>query len=275
MLAVIADIHGNLAALEAVLADLKQTRADQLVCLGDVASFGPQPRETLQRVQELRCPVVMGNADAAMLESPPPDPTRPALFTDIERWCAEQLSDTDRAFIQTFQQTVGLELDGLPILCFHGSPNSYNDEIVATTPDETLAEFFQECAPLMFGGHTHTQLLRRYQDLTFVNPGSVGLPFEVFPDGSVRNPRAYAYGLQRSFYGPITFRSKVTSLGFSLYKRPQRESYQSCAEVGSTTEGSESPQFVKPCHMRKPCPQPGQGRIRAARGCAGTTKHNF
>ena len=197
MLAVIADIHGNLAALEAVLADLKQTRADQLVCLGDVASGGPQPHETLRRIQELECPVVMGNADWELLD----ESTRKALktldvtFFDLATWCAGQLTDADQAFIRTFQTTVRLELDGLPVLCFHGSPNSYNDEIVATTPDETLAEFFQEHASLMFGGHTHTQLLRRYQDLTFVNPGSVGLPFEVLPDGSVRNPARAEYAL--------------------------------------------------------------------------------
>ena len=64
--------------------------------------------------------------------------------------------------------------------------------------------------------------------------------------------RAYAYGLQRSFYGPTIFRSKVSYLGFFLCKRPQRGQYQSYTEVGSTTEGSGSPQFVKSCHMRKP-----------------------
>ena len=198
-----ADIHGNLAALEAVLADIEKIGADQLVCLGDVASGGPQPRETLRRVRELGCPVVMGNADWELLD----ESTREALkaldviFFDVASWCADQLSDADRAFIRTFQKTVRLELDSLPILCFHGSPNSYNDEIVATTPDETLAEFFQEHAPLMFGGHTHTQLLRQYQDVTFVNPGSVGLPFEVLPDGSARNPAWAEYTLAEVIEG--------------------------------------------------------------------------
>ena len=196
MLAVMADIHGNLAALEAVLDDIEKTGADQLVCLGDVASFGPQPRETLRRVQELCCPVVMGNADWEMLDATTREALRTSEMTfDIVSWCAEQLSDADRDFIRTFQKTVRLELGSLSILCFHGSPNSYNDKIVATTPDETLAEFFGERAPLMFGGHTHTQLLRRYQDLTFVNPGSAGLPFERFLDGQVRNPAWAEYAL--------------------------------------------------------------------------------
>lgn len=57
MLAVISDIHGNSVALEAVLRDLQTVGAEGIVCLGDVAGFGPQPRETLRRVQALGCPV--------------------------------------------------------------------------------------------------------------------------------------------------------------------------------------------------------------------------
>lgn len=207
-LAVFGDVHGNLTALEATLEDAEEQGANRFVCLGDVASFGPQPRETLRRVQALGCPVVVGNADAAMLELPLPDASRPALFTDVERWCAERLTDADRDFIRTFQKTVRLELDSLPILCFHGSPRSYDDVITATTPDETLAEFFGERAPLMFGGHTHVQLLRRFQDTVFVNPGSVGLPFERLPDGRVQNPARAEYVLVETLQGQpnITFR---------------------------------------------------------------------
>ncbi len=94
------------------------------------------------------------------------------------------------------------------MLCFHGSPGSYSDEIVVATPDKTLAELFQERAPLMFGGHTHTQLLRRFEDTTFVNPGSVGLPFGILPDGRARNPAWAEYVLVNIASGQpsITFR---------------------------------------------------------------------
>lgn len=189
MLAVIADIHGNLEGLEAALEDIKQVGADQLVCLGDVGSGGPQPRETLRRVQELHCPVVLGNTDMYLIgpsaKAAMVNPSeRMRYLLAIERWCAEQLTDADHAFVRTFQKTVRLELGGFPILCFHGSPKSYSDLIVATTPDETLAELLTERAPLMLGGHTHVQLLRRYQDVTFVNPGSVGRPYETSPTGA-------------------------------------------------------------------------------------------
>ncbi len=101
-----------------------------------------------------------------------------------------------------------LELSGLPVLCVHGSPRSYNDAIVAATPDEAVADFFTERAPLMLGGHTHVQLLRRYQDVIFVNPGSVGLPYEMLPDGRVRNSPWAEYALLEVVKGQpsITFR---------------------------------------------------------------------
>lgn len=209
-LAVFGDVHGNLAALEAVLEDAEAVGADRFVCLGDVASFGPQPRETLTRIKALGCPVVMGNADWELLDVPTREVLKTASesFFDIASWCTEQLTDEDRDFIRTFQKTVRLELDGLPVFCFHGSPRSYDDEIVATTPDEALTGFFQERAPLMFGGHTHVQLLRRYEDVTFVNPGSVGLPFERLPDGRVRNPARAEYALLEPLRGQpsVTFR---------------------------------------------------------------------
>jgi predicted phosphodiesterase len=62
-IALIADIHGNVVALDEVLAELEEKAVDQIVCLGDVAAGGPRPVETLERLRELDCPVVMGNAD--------------------------------------------------------------------------------------------------------------------------------------------------------------------------------------------------------------------
>ena len=100
--ALISDIHGNLTALEAVLAELADEPVDQIVCLGDVAIFGPQPREALARVRELACPVVMGNTDAWAL-SPTPHPVRDEetrFFNAVELWGAAELTDADRVVIR-------------------------------------------------------------------------------------------------------------------------------------------------------------------------------
>jgi len=66
-IAILADIHGNLPALDAVLAQIDAEGIERVVCLGDVATLGPQPREVIARVRALGCPVVMGNTDAILL----------------------------------------------------------------------------------------------------------------------------------------------------------------------------------------------------------------
>lgn len=187
--ALLADIHGNLPALDTVLSDLSRETIDQIICLGDVAIFGPQPRAALARVRSLDCPVVMGNTDAWVLNpSPHPVPDEEsAYFNALELWGAEQLAAEDRDFIRTFQSTVHLELgDGATLLGYHGSPDSFNDRIVATTPDDELAAMFAgQRATIMAGGHTHTPLVRRYQESLIVNPGSVGLPWVKFAGSNV------------------------------------------------------------------------------------------
>ncbi len=193
-IALIADIHGNLAAFEAVLEALDRERADQIVCLGDVASIGPQPREVLARVRGLSCPVVMGNADAELLD--PEAMTKAATtddmkrFADITRWGADQLDDADRTFIASFHPTVAISLGaGKRLLCCHGSPRSYDDIIVAVTPDEEIDGMMAgKEADVVAGGHTHIRLLRAHRGREIVNPGSVGLAYEFLGDGSVRVP---------------------------------------------------------------------------------------
>ena len=192
-IALIADIHGNLAALDAVLDALQAEPPDQIVCLGDVAATGPQPHEVLRRLRELGCPMVMGNADAELL-----DVSFPALETDedtrrimdISRWCAAQLDDADRAFLASFQSTVEISLgDEKRLLCCHGSPRSYDDVIVTTTSDDEIDGMMsRQDATIITGGHTHIRMLRAYRGQEIVNPGSVGLAYQFLPDGSVRVP---------------------------------------------------------------------------------------
>jgi putative phosphoesterase len=192
-IALVADIHGNLAAFDAVLDALQAEQPDQIVCLGDVAATGPQPSEVLHRLRELGCPVVMGNADAELLDVAPPGTETDEVsrrIADISRWCAAQLDDADRVYLASFQPTVEVSLgDERSLLCCHGSPRSYDDVIVAATPDDELeAKIANLDAAIIAGGHTHIQMLRAYRGREIVNPGSVGLAYQFFPDGSVRVP---------------------------------------------------------------------------------------
>jgi len=199
-IAIIADIHANLVALETVLVDLDRTDPDQIICLGDVAVTGPQPREALTRLRHLGCPVVMGNGDDWLLDPRPypEDEENSRRFSEMDLWCAGQLAPDDLDYVRTFLPTIELPLGaGASLLCFHGSPKSNTDIITATTPDDDLGLLLGGFrATVLAGGHTHAQLLRRYRDMVLVNPGSVGLPYEHDAvTNEDRNPPWAEYGL--------------------------------------------------------------------------------
>ncbi len=197
---IIADVHGNLAALDAVLAALAADPPDELVCLGDVAATGPQSRDVITRLRDLDCHAVMGNTDAWLL-SPPrtidaadEDARR---IDEIDRWCAAQITDEDRTFIRSFRSTIELPLPSdASLLCYHGSPRGFDDVIAATTPDEELAPMLAgHQASIMAGGHWHFQMLRRYEDVILLNPGSVGLAYDLRPDGRAVVPARAEFAL--------------------------------------------------------------------------------
>src|SRR5215211_252104 len=99
----IADIHGNVMALDAVLDKMGRDDVDQIVCLGDVAALGPQPGTVIVRLRDLGCPCVLGNTDAWLLPDPPlsAEPATTVAVAGLTRWCAEQLSDADVAFLRS------------------------------------------------------------------------------------------------------------------------------------------------------------------------------
>jgi predicted phosphodiesterase len=178
--AVISDIHGNCVALDAVLADIRERPVDQMVCLGDAIQGGAQPAETVARLRALACPVVMGNADALLLSG---ENTGAKPITErqlaVREWSLSRLSTQDCDYIRSFQPTITLELGpGWRLLCFHGSPTSFNDVILPKTPDDEVLRLLQpQPGQALTGGHTHRQQVRSLGAAFFFNPGSVGLPF--------------------------------------------------------------------------------------------------
>jgi len=185
-IAIISDVHGNCFAFDAVLDDIQRQGVERIVCLGDMLQGGAQPAETLARLRELNCPVVMGNADAWLLtgqETSAESTSEQQLA--VRAWAIAQLSADDQAFISQFQPTIEIALEaGKKLLSFHGSPRSFDDVILPSTPDETVRQFLSGFdATLLTGGHTHTQQLRRLDDSWYFNPGSVSLSYSRNPQG--------------------------------------------------------------------------------------------
>ena len=176
------DIHASLVALQAVLADIDREQVDQIVCLGDVAALGPQPRAVVARLEALECPCVMGNHDYHLLNPDMANEYAPGV-AETTAWCAAQLSEADFDYLRSFQPLIEVPLGAqATLLCFHGSPRSNMDYILATTPVAELDEMLAgHTATVMAGGHTHVHLLRQHKGVTIVNAGSVGWPFEQMP----------------------------------------------------------------------------------------------
>lgn len=183
-IAVFSDVHGNCIAFDAMLADLKQHAVERMVCLGDAIQGGPQPREVVSRLRELACPVVMGNSDAWLLTgretgSEPITPERLRKIRAVREWSLTQLSADDKTFIEKFQPTVTIEAEnGRRLLCFHGSPEDFDDVILPTTPEEEFQRYLAKYASnVLAGGHTHIQHIRRIVESLYFNPGSVGFAY--------------------------------------------------------------------------------------------------
>lgn len=179
-IALISDIHGNLPALKAALDDIRAQGVDQIVFLGDAATLGPHPTETLEFLDAWNCICIQGNHDAAMLD--------PAQATDFQitatliptlEWGRDLLSESDFDFLRSFLPTYELDLGhDIKILCYHGSPRSNTDMILSATDEQTLDGFFAgRTANLLTGGHTHIQMIRQRGEQVIINPGSVGNAF--------------------------------------------------------------------------------------------------
>ena len=177
---VISDIHGNLTALQAVLKDLEERRVDEIICLGDIVTLGPLPKETFALLQESGCSFIKGNHEGALLdpENSEEFEITSHLIPDLY-WCREQLSLPDLKKIEAFPATLTRTLpNGVRVLFFHGSPHSPTHLIQAHTAPAQLEAYIGGFeADVFVGGHSHIQMYRRHGDKLILNSGSVGNAF--------------------------------------------------------------------------------------------------
>jgi putative phosphoesterase len=200
-IAFISDIHGHFQALQAVLSDIARDHVQSVVCLGDVISLGPQPREVIELLQKTDCQLVMGNHDEPFV-----DPAKMAMVCylaeeiyTLNRWTAEQVSDDELDFLRTFKPTIEIEDEnGRQVLCFHGTPRCNHEGIFPETPEAEVDAALHGCPEIILvGGHTHRQMIRESSGRLILNPGSVGSVFDhQSAKGQKRSLRPWAeYGI--------------------------------------------------------------------------------
>jgi putative phosphoesterase len=167
------DVHGNLPALEAVLAAVERERVDTIVLGGDCI-HGPQPGETLRRLQGLseRALWIRGNTDRLIAGEGESD--------DLHGWVAAAIGGEGVAFLEALPLTQRLEVDGLGDTLFcHATPRDDEEIVTPLTSDERLAGILVGIdAEAVVVGHTHMQEDRTVGGIRWINAGSVGLPYE-------------------------------------------------------------------------------------------------
>jgi predicted phosphodiesterase len=180
--AVLADVHGNLPALDAVLAEVDAAGVDAVVLNGDLAT-GPMPAETLDRLAALgdRAVWVRGNADRELADAYDGrlDPDLPELVRVPTEYCATRLADRHRALLADLPLTVSLDVDGLGSVLFcHATAHNDTDMVLVDSPVSRYATAFTGTTEqTVVLGHTHMPFDRLVDRRRFVNPGSVGMPY--------------------------------------------------------------------------------------------------
>ena len=176
--AALADVHGNAVALAAVLAEVEREQPDVIVSCGDL-TWGPLPRETVALLEPWRdrARFVRGNSERELLE-------QKLLDSEVARWEYEQHDDPELLdYVRGTRSHEVVDVDGLgPTRFCHGSPRSDEECVTAATPAERVAEFtagVEEACVVT--AHTHMQYDRLVGETRLLNPGSVGLPYELEP----------------------------------------------------------------------------------------------
>jgi len=182
-IAVISDIHSNLVAFETVIANLPEH--DQLFCLGDMVGYGPQPNEVLERLRALHPTVVLlGNHDYAVATG---DSTGFSPHAAVAvQWTRRHMKQENSSYLLDLRPSAILEVEGVPLGLFHGSPRDPLTEYIFPGIPEPVAKMMIQKAgvKVVLLGHTHMPMLYPFEGKMLGNPGSVGQPRDGDPRAS-------------------------------------------------------------------------------------------
>lgn len=181
---VFGDIHANLPALEAVLANMEARELSPLYCLGDLVGYGTFPNEVIEIIRKRNIPTLMGNYDQGVGNNS--DDCGCAYTSKVAEelgkrsiaWSNQITTDENKLYLRQLTDQISLELDGLRVRLVHGSPRKINEYLFADRPDATLERLLDIAnADVLVCGHTHIPHHRMLPSgRHVVNAGSVGKP---------------------------------------------------------------------------------------------------
>lgn len=186
--AVLSDIHGNFQALESVMEDIKLNKCEKILCLGDLAMAGPQPRMVIDYIrQQNNWEVIQGNTDKLIADF------SPKVFEDVKKGFPVMahaladdvlvIEDDKKEYLKNLPPQKSLIIDGVKVLLVHGSPRRNNEDILPGMPLKEIEEMLVGVEEdIVFCGHTHMPAgYQTNNKQTVVNVGSVGRPMTPEP----------------------------------------------------------------------------------------------
>jgi putative phosphoesterase len=181
--AIVSDIHGNIGALEAVLADIAAQSPEAVYCLGDLVGYAAFPNEVIDRIQLDKIPTIVGNYDDGVgferdeCGCAYRDPEEQRLGDLSLRWTQRTVTSDRKALLRALKPEIRFEADGKRFRLVHGSPRRMNEYLFEDRPLSSFQRLAaaSECDVLIFG-HTHRPYTKRVDDVLFLNAGSVGKP---------------------------------------------------------------------------------------------------
>jgi putative phosphoesterase len=188
-IALISDVHGNLPALDAVLTHAGEMKASQIWNLGDATGFGAFPDEVVLLLKKKKAINLIGNYDAKVLKVPHKltewkNQMVPEKWVSFQ-WSYDQLSKKSRDYLAELPETHKEEIKGWKVLFTHGSPDANDEALTDDTPQERLRDLAKMShANIILCGHSHQAFMRFAGGSIFINPGSVGRPFDGDPRAS-------------------------------------------------------------------------------------------
>jgi predicted phosphodiesterase len=230
--AVFSDVHGNLEALKAVLADITAEKVQEMICLGDIVGYGPNPAECLEMIRCLSCPVVLGNHDEACIE-----PEMEGALNEYARagivFARNQLSNAQKGWLRNRP----LQLDFDDFTAVHASLSDEEPWQYVLSPADAQRHFMFQEKSLCFCGHSHRPAVwtlegRRVHCLapagnvtlplggrTLVNVGSVGQPRNLRPEACyvIYNRAALSIGFRFVAYNVRETQWKILAAGLPRF----------------------------------------------------------
>jgi putative phosphoesterase len=218
--AVITDIHANLAALEAALARIEELGIERVYCGGDLVGYGPHPNEVCALIQERGMPTIYGNYDYAIARDL--DDCGCAYVTPHDReigqlsveWTLANTSQPAKDFMRELPFDLRFEVGGTPVHLVHGSSRKVNEYLFEDKPARLFERLAgAEAADTLVFGHTHKPWVREYGGVRFVNCGSVGKPKDGDPRGAFAVITADGVTIERVPYDAQTVAAEVREAG--------------------------------------------------------------